>query len=513
MINTNLFQNESAIGKISYDYLADMKLGRLCFIMTAEEYTSFIQVLSQPLIIKKEIEERQKIITDFNKYPVLIEKLCEICDLIILQEEPMPLFNEDKDFVTERYLNSMSEAVNMLLMISTQFELCNFSSTALLQMQIDFDIADEAQKFLQKMREICNIVMSKKYTLRIECGEEFKFVYASLFSQESLNSFQQLKNVFQWYKKTAMPKNIISFGDNIDLENQINGISGDSSVIPENQSLGKLLRHILGLTNTVRKKIKKNASELKKQLLFFSAAMKIEHFMTSCNIPITTPIIVENGNINAKSIYDIGLAAEKAIQAGISTKLNIVPNDFDEESNTYCFISGANMGGKTTFVKSIGIACLFAQCGLKVAAKEFTAPIYENFISHFPSDEDETFSMGKLAEELSRLKSNVPLISKKAILIMNESFSTTTEREGAELADEFLKAISFASPTVFMVTHNLTLLKHIDELETVLENKIKTVSYIASIYDDPIKRGYKIIRAPIQEKIRSIEFLKELQIL
>ncbi len=66
-------------------------------------------------------------------------------------------------------------------------------------------------------------------------------------------------------------------------------------------------------------------------------------------------------------------------------------------------ITGANQGGKTTFLRRIGLARIMMQCGMFVPAKAFTANVCERTLTHFKREEDTAMESGKFDEELRRM--------------------------------------------------------------------------------------------------------------
>ncbi len=64
------------------------------------------------------------------------------------------------------------------------------------------------------------------------------------------------------------------------------------------------------------------------------------------------------------------------------------------------YVTGANQGGKSTFLRSIGLSQLMMQCGMFVPAKYLCSNICESIFTHYKREEDTTMSSGKLDEEL-----------------------------------------------------------------------------------------------------------------
>jgi len=116
-------------------------------------------------------------------------------------------------------------------------------------------------------------------------------------------------------------------------------------------------------------------------------------------------------------------------------------------------ISGANRGGKTVYLRSIGQAQLMMQCGMFVAAETFESSISSGVYTHFKREEDKELGGGKLDEELSRLSSIIDHVKPNSMVLFNESFASTNAREGSELAKQTVTALLERKIRVLYVTH------------------------------------------------------------
>lgn len=131
----------------------------------------------------------------------------------------------------------------------------------------------------------------------------------------------------------------------------------------------------------------------------------------------------------------------------------IVGNDLQADKMNLVVITGANQGGKSTFLRSIGLAQLMMQCGMFVPAELFTANLCDFLFTHFRREEDISMNSGKLDEELSRMNEIADNITSKSMLLFNESFAATNEREGSEIARQIISALIERRFKVFYVTH------------------------------------------------------------
>lgn len=131
----------------------------------------------------------------------------------------------------------------------------------------------------------------------------------------------------------------------------------------------------------------------------------------------------------------------------------VVGNDVAADHRRLILITGANQGGKSTFLRSVGIAQLLMQAGCVVPAESMRANAVDGVFTHFKREEDATMTHGKLDEELSRMSAIADLIRPRSLLLCNESFASTNEREGSEIARQLIEAMLEGGVKVAYVTH------------------------------------------------------------
>ena len=137
----------------------------------------------------------------------------------------------------------------------------------------------------------------------------------------------------------------------------------------------------------------------------------------------------------------------------LTLKQGIVTNDVKADDKDLMIITGANQGGKSTFLRCIGVSQLMMQCGMFVPAKAFSANMCSGVFTHFKREEDSTMKSGKFDEELSRMSDIAEIIRPNAMLLFNESFAATNEREGSEIARQIATALLDRKIKIFFVTH------------------------------------------------------------
>jgi DNA mismatch repair ATPase MutS len=93
------------------------------------------------------------------------------------------------------------------------------------------------------------------------------------------------------------------------------------------------------------------------------------------------------------------------------------------------------------------------QCGMFVGAREFRASVRSGVFTHYKREEDESMEGGKLDEELARMSDIADHLTADSMLLCNESFASTNEREGSEIARQIIRALTEAGIRVCYVTH------------------------------------------------------------
>ena len=133
-----------------------------------------------------------------------------------------------------------------------------------------------------------------------------------------------------------------------------------------------------------------------------------------------------------------------------------VGNSICAKDQLLYIITGANQGGKSTFLRSIGQAQIMAQAGMIVAAEAYTSHIAKGVFTHIKKEEERGMTSGKLDEELLRMSEIVDQLEKSVLVLFNESFAATNEREGSALCREITLALIENQVEVFSVTHLFT---------------------------------------------------------
>ena len=186
---------------------------------------------------------------------------------------------------------------------------------------------------------------------------------------------------------------------------------------------------------------------LRLELAFYVGCLNLSDQLTQWEEPITFPIAVDSNDRRHAftGLYDVCLA--------LTIKKKVVGNEVNADGKELVIITGANQGGKSTFLRSIGLAQIMMQCGMFVPAESFSANVCTGLFTHYKREEDTSMKSGKLDEELSRMSIIVDEFSPNSMVLFNESFAATNEREGSEIARQITCAFLEKRIKVFFVTH------------------------------------------------------------
>ncbi len=188
-------------------------------------------------------------------------------------------------------------------------------------------------------------------------------------------------------------------------------------------------------------------TRLRAELAFYVGCLNLEEKLAKKGEPICLPVPSPIGRpeLEARGLYDVSLT--------LHVDGRVVGNDVVGDGKALGVITGANQGGKSTFLRSLGQAQLMMQCGMFVAAEAFRADVREGIFTHYKREEDESLESGKLDDELRRMSRIVEAIDPHSLLLCNESFASTNEREGSEIGRQVIRPLLETGVKVFLVTH------------------------------------------------------------
>ena len=186
---------------------------------------------------------------------------------------------------------------------------------------------------------------------------------------------------------------------------------------------------------------------LRTEAAFYLGSLHLREELTRRGAAVCRPDVLGPASpvLTARGLYDPGLQ--------LRLDRPVAANDLTADGTALIMVTGANRGGKSTFLRGVGLAQLMAAAGTFVAATAFTTSARTGVFTHFTTDEDDSLTSGKLDDELRRMSRIADLIGPRGLLLCNESFQSTNEREGSGIARRVIDAMTAAGVTVVVVTH------------------------------------------------------------
>ena len=202
-------------------------------------------------------------------------------------------------------------------------------------------------------------------------------------------------------------------------------------------ALGESAEHIRGYV-----------SQLRAELGFLVGCLNLHDALSAKGEPTCLPEPVPAGTpaLSAQGLYDASLS----IALGAA---RAVGSDVEADGKRLLVITGANRGGKSTFLRGLGLAQMLLQAGMFVPAETFRADLRDGLFTHFKREEDAGLRSGKLDEELGRMSGIVDQARPGSLVLLNESFASTNEREGSEIGRQIVRGLLEAGIKVGYVTH------------------------------------------------------------
>lgn len=142
-----------------------------------------------------------------------------------------------------------------------------------------------------------------------------------------------------------------------------------------------------------------------------------------------------------------------------------VSNDFSVEDGNYYIITGANMAGKSTFLRSVGINYILAMNGMPVFARSLKVSLF-NLFSSMRTTDDLSHGISYFNAELLRLGQLIESCKQhpRTLIILDEILKGTNSLDKLNGSRLFLTEISRLPVTGIIATHDLELSKMENEV-------------------------------------------------
>jgi DNA mismatch repair protein MutS len=219
-----------------------------------------------------------------------------------------------------------------------------------------------------------------------------------------------------------------------------------------------------------------------REIQFYLAYLEYIEPLKAKGLAFSLPrVSARSKDIAAHETFDLALAA-KLVGEGAP----VVCNDFHlTDPERILVVSGPNNGGKTTFARTFGQLHHLASLGLPVPGSDVRLFLPDRIYTHFEREEEIETLRGKFEDELYRIHDILERATSASVLIMNESFGSTTLRDAVVVGAEVVRRIVDLDALCVYVTF-------VDELSRLGRSTVSMVSMV--VPEDPAVRTYKIVR-------------------
>ncbi len=169
--------------------------------------------------------------------------------------------------------------------------------------------------------------------------------------------------------------------------------------------------------------------------------------MAAKNLDLVFPEFIESKEplIESKGLYHILLR-------------NAVPYDvvMNRETN-FLFLTGANMAGKSTFIKAVGTAVFLAHVGMAVPAQQMRLSVFDGLLSNINVIDNIVKGESYFFNEVQRIKATVSKINdgRKWLILIDELFKGTNVQDAMKCSTAVIEGLLKITNSLFILSTHL----------------------------------------------------------
>jgi DNA mismatch repair protein MutS2 len=130
-----------------------------------------------------------------------------------------------------------------------------------------------------------------------------------------------------------------------------------------------------------------------------------------------------------------------------------VPIDLPLEGIRTLVVSGANAGGKTVSLKTLGLCAAMHQCGLRPPARSARLPVFEQILADVGDEQSIARSLSTFSGHLRSIAAIVEVTRPRTLVLLDEVAAGTDPIEGAALAQALLETLQDRGALTLVTTH------------------------------------------------------------
>lgn len=462
------------------------------------------KVILTPLTTKEEIEYRQKIISDCIKAESFINGLYATSSKMLSDWEKLGRRVNNRNFGRDNSSKLVSRIHEFRLFLDTLNKIRDITERNCVLFS-----SEGLNSFARRLRDaLPDALMDKLYDISgkisfyvSEINENNRDINPTIDVPKAvlecgisgdlrLENFK-LEELETVVKKYRNPKSTVAKVQTFIDSRVPDSVACDVNQTAKNQTARleyEIVRYVMSFVEPFMKEYENFFDALKFQTAFYVGAVNLTHQIKRFKLEYCFPCVCEKNTLRFEDLKEYVMC--------IGQRVDAVGNTCSIDSKSLIIITGANQGGKSTFLRSIGIAQVMMQAGLPVTAKSFQSGIFPSLFMHFTRREDSQMNSGRLDEELSRMDQIIRNLGPDSLILLNESFATTTERDGSEICYDIIKALHEAGVRIISVTHLLSFAQRIyaESSEAEAAGKESKITFFTAERLENGKRTYRMIQ-------------------
>lgn len=443
-----------------------------------------------------DVAERQNILKDLIAYPELLQLFRDLLAAILAWQDFFAIPNMDDTTSdleaffamnnyahAESYFNIINEAYDIL---GRHQDVCTSSQLKKLFGLIKdvHDGNDFVKITTTWAQRLSALDMPKSITLGFNLSDTFDLSHVKLLS---VNKFTYLEPGAKLPKNGApedyvygltefyrLRDDLATKGSGFSTSDMTKQTSGSTSASHANEGvrMSNFVRGALGAcvgeagvrVRDYLKQFTRWILNLKQSLTFYIGAFNFMSKVAQYDGKLCFPVIHDDKRLIAKNLY---LPLLLLVLKGSRP---VIPNDVSfQPHGEFALLTGANQGGKTTFLRSVGVAQFMFQLGLPIGADEAEMGVVDNIFTIFALKEEVSKSQkGKFAQEIARVSDMLNNLSTNSMVLFNEPLTGTGTAETLVISREITSTIKLLGARGIWVTHLHQIAMEIERLNDLI---------------------------------------------
>lgn len=306
-----------------------------------------------------------------------------------------------------------------------------------------------------------------------------KFSFTQLLNL--LKGFRQLEKNFNTDQTPKILKQLLDRAHHLLYQKEFNDIVTASEAGPV--SFVQILRY----DHYIRKRQRKTISELldiyRRLDAYYAMAKAVRHFNLQFPVFEDTP----HPFVELDNLYHIILPKPVAYDITMKPKSH------------FLFLTGANMAGKTTFIKAVGVAVFLAHIGMGVPAGSMKLSFFNGIFSNIQVQDNIFKGESYFYNEVQRIKNTIIKINdnKKWLVLIDEMFKGTNVEDAKNCSLAVVNGLLKSTNCLFILS------THLYEIAEELQNaqNIRFKYFESQVIDDNLYFTYQLKDGVAKEKI------------